>query len=175
ILSVQLSTHIGFALPNGSIIACWGSYDKKSQRPQNMLFKDLQMGGPLPKLPFEVYALEATLRGEEFTFEGYHLAYTKKNGEFYEWAIYIPTKYIDSKYSDMLNYDFIFRNNTTRELDVNSLGSSVRPELTIKNQQDFETYLLGAMAEMSNDGNIPEQITYEKVLKLSDQLYDSLH
>jgi hypothetical protein len=175
ILSVQLSTHIGFALPNGSIIACWGSYDKESRRPQNMLFKDLQMGGPLPKLPFEVYALEATLRGEEFTFEGYHLAYTKKNGEFYEWAIYIPTKYIDSKYSDMLNYDFIFRNNTTRELDVNSLGSSVRPELTIKNQQDFETYLLGAMAEMSNDGNIPEQITYEKVLKLSGQLYDSLH
>ena len=175
ILSVQLSTHIGFALPNGSIIACWGSYDKKSQRPQNMLFKDLQMGGPLPKLPFEVYALEATLRGEEFTFEGYHLAYTKKNGEFYEWAIYIPTKYIDSKYSDMLNYDFIFRNNTTRKLDVNSLGSSVRPELTIKNQQDFETYVLGAMAEMSNDGNIPEQITYEKVLKLSDQLYDSLN
>jgi hypothetical protein len=74
----------------------------------------------------------------------------------------------------MLNYDFIFRNNTTRELDVNSLGSSVRPELTIKNQQDFETFVLGAMAELSNDGNIPEQITYEKVLRLSDQLYDSL-
>ncbi|MHC4927047.1 MAG: hypothetical protein ACYTER_06895, partial [Planctomycetota bacterium] len=69
---------------------------------------------------------------------------------------------------------FIFRNNTTRKLDVNSLGSSVRPELTIKNQQDFETFVLGAVAELSHDGNIPEQITYEKVLKLSGQLYDSL-
>jgi hypothetical protein len=173
ILSIWLSTHIGFALPDGSVIACWSSHDDKSQAPQDPLFENLEMGGPLPKLPFEVYALEATHKDVELTFEGYHLAYTKKNGEFYEWALYIPSQDIDPKYSQMLNYNFIFRNNTPRKVDVNSLGTSVRAELTIENQQDCETFVLGAMAELSDEGLIPEHLSYENILRLVDELRDS--
>jgi len=173
-LSICLSTHIGFALPDGSIIACWGSYDEKSRRPQGPLFENLQMGGPLPKLPFEVYALEATHKGEEFAFEGCHFAYTQKNGEFYEWALYIPSQDIDPRYSEMLNYNFIFRNNTSRKVDVNSLGSSVRAELTIENQQDFETFVLGAMAELSDNRTVPEHVTYQNVLDLTQDLKQAM-
>jgi hypothetical protein len=172
-LSIWLSTHIGFALPDGSVIACWSSHDGKSQTPQDPLFEDLEMGGPLPKLPFEVYTLEATHKGEEFTFEGYHLAYTKRNGIFYEWAIYIPSQDIDPKYSEMLNYNLIFRNNTSRYIDVHSLGTSVRAEFTIGNKQDFETFVLGAMAELSDEGLVPEHLSYENVLRLADELRDS--
>ncbi len=170
ILSIWLSNHIGFALPDGSIIACWGSYDKKSRRPQGPLFKNLEMGGPLPKLPFEVYALEATHKDKEFTFEGYHLAYTKKNGSFYEWAIYIPSQDIDTKYSEMLNYNLIFRNNTPRKVNVNSVGPSVRAELTIKNKKDFDIWIRGAMAELSDNGIAPENVTYENVTKVIGNL-----
>jgi hypothetical protein len=172
-LSVWLSSHIGFALPDGSVIACWSSHDDKSQTPQDSLFENLEMGGPLPKLPFEVYALEATHKDEEFTFEGCHLAYAKKNGIFYEWAIYIPLQDIDPKYSEMLNYNLLFHNNTSRYIDVNSLGTSVRAELTIENQQDFETFVLGAMAELSDEGLVPEHLSYENVLRLVDELRDS--
>ena len=170
VLSIWLSNYIGFALHDGSIIACWSSYDEKSRRSQAPLFKNLEMGGPLPKLPFEVYALEATHKDEEFTFEGYHLAYTKKNDEFYEWALYIPSQDIDTKYSQMLNYNFILRNNTPRRVDVNSLGTSVRAELTIKNKKDFDIWIRGAMAELSDNAIAPENITYENVTKVIGDL-----
>jgi hypothetical protein len=174
ILSIWLSNYIAFALHDGSIIACWSSYDEKSRRSQAPLFNNLEMGGPLPKLPFEVYALEATHKDEESTFTGYHLAYTKKNGEFYEWALYIPSQDIDTKYSQMLNYNFILRNNTTRRVDVNSLGTSVRAELTIKNKKDFDIWIRGAIAEFSDNGIVPENVTYENVTKVIGDLRASL-
>lgn len=84
VLSISFDTHIIFAMSDGSIIVCWSSDDKESGASQAGLFKDLKMGGPLPKLPFEVCALKAIYKGQEIMYDGYHLAQTEKKGKFYE-------------------------------------------------------------------------------------------
>jgi hypothetical protein len=76
-------------MPDGSIIVCWSCEDKDSRQSQESFFSNLQAGGPLPKLPFEVSALEAEYQGQEIIYEGYHLAYTQKKGKFYEWGLHV--------------------------------------------------------------------------------------
>jgi hypothetical protein len=48
-------------------------------------------------------------------------------------------------------------------------------DLLIETQEDFDMWVLGAMAELSDAGIAPEHVTYESVLELAEKVRDSLH
>jgi hypothetical protein len=45
--------------------------------------------------------------------------------------------------------------------------SMCSPQIRIRNQADFDALVRGAMAELSDSGRAPAEITYERVLHLS--------
>jgi hypothetical protein len=51
----------------------------------------------------------------------------------------------------------------------------ITQELTINSEQEFDIWVRGAMAELSDDGKAPESITYRNVLKLAEKIRNSLN
>jgi hypothetical protein len=46
-------------------------------------------------------------------------------------------------------------------------------DIVIDSSYDFDTWVLGAMAEFSDDGKAPEHVTHEDVLRLASQIRNS--
>ncbi len=161
---------IGFTLNDGSVILVWhGSADEYH------LFNDLEPGGPLPELSDQIASLIPWPVKEDISCVGHHLAYTQKASKFYEWGIYVaPTKMPDR--SSFVCYSIF------KKSGVADQGSVSRPcvseplveEVEIRSEEDFNTLVLGAMAELSADGKAPENVTYERVLRLAEQIRESL-
>ncbi|HUW19833.1 MAG TPA: hypothetical protein VMW16_11075 [Sedimentisphaerales bacterium] len=168
--SVTLSAHVLFTMGDGTVIACWSSEDSKAEISQAELFKGLTTGGELPKLPFEVYALQSSRNDEDITYRGYHFAYTKKADEFYEWSIYIPPKELKPARTQFLCYLLEYRHNIENREVRGKLRLSTTAELTIENSKDFDKFVRGAMEELSDGGKAPDEATYENVLRLSQNL-----
>jgi hypothetical protein len=166
--SVTFNCHIVFTMLDGSVIVGYSSEDRQSDQPQAILFEKLKMGGPLPKLAVEVYAIKPITTGEAITYRGYHLAYTQKAGKFYEWSIYVPQQKPAPK--AVLGYNLVHRYNPqNREINA-ELSIAVAAELKIQDAQDFAVFVRGAMADLSDDGYVPEHVTYENVLDLIDEI-----
>ncbi len=161
---------IAFTLNDGSVILVWhGSADEYD------LFDDLKPGGPLPELSDQIASLIPWPVKEDISCVGHHLAYTQKAGKFYEWGIYVaPAKMPDR--SSFVCYTLV------KKTGVADQGSASRPrvseplaeEVEIRSEEDFNTLVLGAMAELSADGKAPEGVTYESVLRLAEQIRESL-
>lgn len=177
--------YMGFALPDGSVVLAWSSTDKGAEGGWEMgeeaadisqadLFEPLEAGGPLPKLPIQIHALRgrSLWRRKGTTYTGRHLAYTQKDNKLYEWAIYVPPAKADPRAAG-LGFDALFRFNPAgREVDWNyKLGAGVGIVVT---RDNFETYLLSAMGQLSDEDAAPEHVTYDSVLELSDRIRKSL-
>jgi predicted ribosomally synthesized peptide with SipW-like signal peptide len=171
--SVSLAAHVLFTMADGTVVACWSSEDDESEVSQPGLFENLVIGGQLPKLPFEVYVLKSSRDGEDITYSGYHLAYTKKADKFYEWGIYLPPEEFDPAYTQLLSYLLEYRHNIENREVRGKLSLSTAADLIIENQKDFDTFVRGAMAELSGDGKTPDEVTYENVLRLVQQIRES--
>ena len=157
-------------MADGSVIVCWNSNDEKSDISQAELFKDLKAGGQLPKLPAEIYALKSSDL-KNITYNGYHLAYTQKNGKFYEWSIYVPDeKPVTGKIS---GYQLLHRYNPESRIVRAKIGLSMAAELTIENAEDFDILVRGAMADLSDNGTLPENLTYDYILQLVNNIRKS--
>ena len=170
--SVTLNCHILFAMSDGSVIVGWSSEDRQSDASQEVLFEGLQMGGQLPKVATEVYAIKTSDREQEITYRGYHLAHTKKKGKFYEWSIYVADKQVSP--SKVLGYSLVHRYNPENRVIKAKISISTTATLIIDNAEDFDTFVLGSMAELSDDGRVPEELSYENVLQLAQQIRNSL-
>jgi hypothetical protein len=170
--SVSLSCHIIFTMADGSVIVGWSSEDRQSEVPQAELFEDLKIGGQLPKLAAEVCAIKVGCTDEDITYTGYHLAHTQKGGKFYEWSIYVADK--QPSPNSVLGYGLLHRYNPeSREVNA-KISLSMAAELTIEKAEEFDTFVLGAMAELSDDGRAPADVAYEGVLELVEQIRESL-
>jgi len=169
--SFIFTVNICLTISNGSVIIGWSSKDQESEGTQAPLFANLERGGALPKLPIELYALEGTAKNNVgITYSGRHLAYTQKAGKFYEWAIYVPEK--SPSLVGGNGYRLLHRCNLQgRQARA---GLAIGDMLTISDAEDFDTFVLGAMATLSNDGKAPENITYESVLQLTKQIRESI-
>jgi len=168
---LSISINIGFTLTDGSVIAAWHSEDNNSDTSQDSLFEDLQVGGPLPKLPIEIYSLISVGTSQTITYQGRHLLYSKKASKFYEWGIYVPDRAPPSR-TELMNYQASIRLNPPDRVK-GSIALGISRDLTIENEHDFNTWVLGAMAELNDDGKAPEDITYESVLQLAKQIRES--
>ena len=167
--SLKANTIIGFAMPNSSsIIVGWYSVDKSSEIPYGEYFTNLEFGGSLPKLPVEIYGFTPAVKSSTLTYTGYHLTYTQKENIFIEWSLYIP-KGTPPPSISQLGYNALYRFNLDPEPKWR-LGLSVDCSLPIENADDFDTWVLGAMAELSDDGEAPEGITYESITQLAETM-----
>jgi len=164
-----------FALEGGSLLACWQGVDNLESHDQSKYFANLQVGNDLPKLPAEVYALSPEPNVRDVMFTGFHLAHTEKETElgrrWYEWSLYIPDGEPPEPKA-VLNYRIHYRLNIDRtdSNGISVLQTAVAAPPKIETEADFETKVRKAMAERSDNGAIPDHVTYENVLQLAEQL-----
>lgn len=163
----SLNIHVGFTLSDGSVILCWRSTDK-SQPLQGKFFENLELGGNLPKLPLELYALKP-IADLDVQYQGYHLAHTKKNDKFYEWAIYVPQDKVPLR-KNIIGYQVLHRFNISKDEKVGSIALSLHEDIQIDTQEDFDLWVLGAIKELSDNATAPENITFDSILQLAEQL-----
>lgn len=164
---LSLKVHILYTLSDGSIILGWSNQGLDIW--QADLFDGLEAGGPLPELAVEVNTIEANYGADDepVNYVGYHLAYTEKQGNFYEWGIYLPDSQLPG--GTVSSYKVLARANLDGLTDARL---SIGPGIDIESSEDFELFVRGAMAELSDDGTCPEGITYEYVLELAEQIWD---
>ena len=166
---------IGFTLKDGSVIYGWHANNKPNES-QAHLFEGLEPGGPLPNLPAKVVGLKPWPAEEGIILEGRHLTFTRKKGKFYEWGIYVsdektPERITFGTYKVISKYNFGPRPFFDGRPD--SLGQD--HELTINSEQEFDIWVRGAMAELSDDGKAPESITYRNVLQLAEKIRNTFN
>jgi hypothetical protein len=177
--SLNYRVRIAFALNDGSLLACWQAVDGLESHDQSKYFVDLQTGADLPKLPVEVFALSPAPNVRDVLFVGFHLAHTEKDTElgrrWYEWSLYVPDRE-PPKPEAVMNYHIHYRLNVdrTEAISIRSSQTSTPDPQKIETQADFEAKVLRAMAERSDDGAIPEHVTYENVMWLAEQLRASV-
>jgi len=168
---LQCGVKVAFALPDGSIILAWQSFDHKAED-QVLLFEGVTFGGPLPQLPVEFYALKPADGTSEILYMGYHLASTRRNDRFIEWSLYVPNGAPPaSTHAD--GYIILYRWNLEFEPRW-IIRDTVAPELTVETAEEFDEWVLGAMAELSDDGKAPADVTYQRVIDLAQQVRASL-
>jgi len=166
-----------FTLLDGSVIWGWWSIDEMSPTPREAYFTDLEFGGALPQLPVEFNALKPGGQASDVTYWGYHLAYTRKSyveqGEILtEWALYVPDG-TPPETVEEYDYDaqYVFNLDHTPRL---RLGLPVPYGRRIETPEDFERWVLPEIAETSDAGELPEGLTLDGILELSEWIRQSL-
>jgi hypothetical protein len=168
--------HVTYELPGRVLLFAVSCLEKgKDPAVQAGLFKDLVPGGPLPKLPLEIHTLLPTPRRGTLAWPGFHLAHTHKGGRHYEWTLYVPNQ--TAPRSGIASYEGEYRVHTEGPAEPDPelrVSWGAGNPLHIRNDADFNEFVLGAMAELSDAGIAPEGITYDYVMNLSQQLRESL-
>ncbi|MDT8303235.1 MAG: hypothetical protein RQ760_17280, partial [Sedimentisphaerales bacterium] len=106
---------------------------------------------------------------------GRHLAFTHKKGKFYEWGLYVTDKNAPERNTFWV-YEVISKYHDTGPRPFfDGRPKHLGQELTINSEQEFDIWVRGAMAELSDDGKAPESITYKNVLQLVERIRQSLN
>jgi len=171
-VEVQVATL--FTLTDGSVIMAWRSSAQGREDPAASLFENLPAGAEVPKLPGRIVGLKV-LVGSDFLDEadvswtGRHLAVTRQAGTPYEWSLYVPTRDFPCpggtrSYAPLVErYPDGWQSEDTRRSDwlLNSftLGAD-----------EFEAFVLGAMAELNDGQAAPGYVTGAFVRQLVDQI-----
>ncbi len=163
---------VGFNLNDGSIILGWHAH-VEGQGSQEHLFKGLEPGGPLPKLPGQIAELVLWPANENVVYVGRHLAHTQRAGKFYEWGIYVPNRDVPKR-SLFTNLKVRKEYHNCSERDFPGWPNLVTNEVNVYSEEEFDSWVLGAMAEQSDDGKAPEHISYKNVLQLAAKIRSSL-
>ncbi|MGE5296141.1 MAG: hypothetical protein ACM3VT_15060 [Solirubrobacterales bacterium] len=172
-----------FLLRNGVILAGYRSVDNRESQDQSKYFENLRIGGPLARLPIEVVSLFPEPDAGDVQFTGFHLAHTRKQTKdgprWFEWILYVPNTE-PPKPEHVLRYRGECGHNVSRSEDPNlsspqGIILSPRELAKVETKEDFARLVLGAMTKVSDDGVIPEHITYDSVLRLAEQLAADLH
>lgn len=171
ITDYELHRHIGFTLDDGSVIMAW-SCPQRGPFSQANLFEILVPGGALPDLAGVIEGMTAISLSPPIYYAGFHLAYTQKGDNFYEWSIYVPNNEPPVRgsfvgYGLKIKYEADISNFRTRP-------GNLSDDLIIDSSYDFNVWVLGGMAELSDDGKVPEGVTYEGVLQLAQEIRESL-
>ena len=174
-----LTCYACFTLSGGSVILGWscttGWPENKweSDRYQEAIFQELVPGGGLPRLPAEFYTVSPIGHDPGVQYHGRHLAYTRKANIFHEWALYVPERELDQYYG-VLSYSLHFRCNRKDLTRHGAYTLGETGDIQIKTKTDFRLFVLGAMAELSDDAKAPEHVTYENVLRMTEQIRSGL-
>lgn len=170
-----LDIHSATTLDDGqAVIIGWssGEGDHKTIPSQAHLFEGLKPGDPLPELPIVLERLSSMT--EDVNYVGRHLAYTREGEQFYEWAIYVPEKNPPRR-SSVYGYYWHLRFNTKdADKSRNGDGDTLQEDVSIQ-PCEFDFFVRGAMAEFSDNGVVPDYMTYDFTMNLAGQIRDSQH
>ena len=174
--SVTVQCHILFAMTDGTVIVGWSCISRESDASQAELFRDLNFGGELPKVAVKIAALSPVANDKKVIDEGtvcrgYHLAHTQKAGRFYEWGVYPSVKEVNP--AQVWGYRLQLRSHfpdQNKNKDIEKCSLTMPASLVIQDARDFEMFVRGAMAECSDDGVLPDEVTYENVRELSKRM-----
>ncbi|MBN1362121.1 MAG: hypothetical protein JW993_16115 [Sedimentisphaerales bacterium] len=165
-----------FTLADGSVIWGWWSIDKMSQTPREAPFADLVFGGPLPKVPIEFNALVPGGEPSDVTYWGHHLTYTSKSYTdggliLTEWVLYVPDE-TPAETVEEYDYDalYVFNLDHTPHLKI---SLPVPYGRRIGTAEDFDRWVLPAIGETSDDGQVPAGLTFDRVLQLAEQIREA--
>jgi hypothetical protein len=164
--------NIIIALPNDSVIVGWHTNDVSHAG----LLRSLSPGDELPGEGWLeiVYGLRRANNPDNITYVARHLACTEKDGVLYEWDIQVPNALIPAKAR-------------SRECQITTRlqsehGQETEEPITILidvdlliEQDEFDTFVRGAMAELSDEGKAPEHVTYQNVLQLAEKIRNSFN
>lgn len=160
---LMLNVHVAFTLSDGSVIVCWRSTEDGNPA-QDQLFEDLTFGGQVPKLPIEIRALKP-IASLDVEYKGYHLINTQKGNKFFEWSVYVPDKAVPKRNS-IVGYKVIHHYNTLKKDDVGHLTLSITEDIQINTPAEYDTWILGAVKELSDHEQVPDDIDYVNVQEL---------
>jgi hypothetical protein len=194
---VQLRSLVALTLEDGSVLVAWTAEpsqdddatlrklpaeqrDKARQEKirklgdqQAQLVLNLQAGGNMPDLPAVLVGLRSFTMPyngtPEVTYTGHHLASTRFAGRFIEWALYVPDQ-APAAFSRWV-YTCRWRAQSASDKTapaIQDLGQIYADP--IRGREDFDTFVRGSVAERSDGGQVPAEITYERVTQLCQQL-----
>jgi hypothetical protein len=163
---------VGLTLDDGSVVVGWRSRDarKGGYEDQAPLFEDLVPGGELPGLPMVIYELRSVrLRAyspPETVYRGHHLAYTQKDGRYFEWGLFVPAERVSSTTGRRL-----YRTQCRFNLGEEQAPRRGNPISEHRIEADeFDDFVRAAMAELSDGGVAPEHVTYDNVMELARRI-----
>lgn len=161
---------IGFTLNDGSVILVWPAL-ADSRQSEHSPFENLQPGCPLPQLLVQITSLAPWPVKEDISCVGYHLAHTVKAGKLYEWGIYVAKGRMPDR-SSFICYNMAKNHFDTKVNSPDTLVVSepLIEEVEIRSEQEFDMFVRGEMAELSDDGKAPDDLTYERVSHLAEQI-----
>jgi hypothetical protein len=164
--SLELSVYLLMQLDDGSVIACWKSKDQESETNPARLLDGIKPGDEFPEFPVVVNGLSTQNSYNKSTHHGYYVAHTVHDSEIYLWGLYVP---LEKEDPEILNgYTICHRSYVIGENFEGRLQTNA--SMTIENQRDFETFVLGAMADFSDANAELPDLTYEGTLKLAEQI-----
>jgi hypothetical protein len=162
------------ALPNRAIVMAWHTEEVAPGSPQAESFKALVPGEQLPRTSVEIkYCLWSRKNVPLVTYTGRHLACTEKNDVFYEWAIYVPNREVRSRIGVRQGRVSTGWYPENGQEGKDHLPRNIVVTLTVE-EDEFDEWVCGTMAELSDEGVAPEHVTYENVLRLSEQIRASI-
>jgi hypothetical protein len=166
--NLEYATLTSFTLSNGSVVVGWQSLDRNTKETQEPLFANVFFGGPLPRLPVELYALKPAGAPDRTAYTACHLGRTAKAGRITEWALYVPKTLVPANVK-YLGYDLMTRFNTAASSN-GGMGGRVPYGVPVQTAADFDKWVRGAMAELSDNAAAPADVTYQKVTDLARQI-----
>ena len=162
------------ALPNRAVIMAWHTEEVAPGSPQSESFKALAPGEQLPKSPLEIkYCLWSNKNVPLVTYSGRHLVCTEKNDTFYEWAIYVPNREVAWRIGVRQGRVFTRWYPENGEEEEDHVPRKIVVTLTVE-QDEFDEWVRGAIAELNDEGVAPEHVTYANVLRLSERIRSSV-
>jgi len=161
----KLSCYLLFALPDGSLVSCWSSPDKRSSESQRDVFAGLRPGAVLPELPYKIHAIKALLDEKEVVFSGCHLTYTQKAGQYYEWGLYVSPTGVPNERLHTRNFLLDYQAIEAIK-GRGQIWSGI--DAVIETEQQFNDLIVAAMAEFSDEG-AAAVLTLKEILALAGQ------
>jgi hypothetical protein len=160
-----LTGYLLFSLPDGSLLAGWSSKYENKDEPQASLFTDLLPGGAFPQLPYQVLQLKAQMDEQEYVFSGCHLTSTRKEGQYYEWGLYIANANIRDQRLSLRNFLVDYKRIDGQKRNNNMW---LQVDAVIETTHDFNDLVLAALSEFSDEGTAPT-LSLKEVLTLAAQ------
>ena len=171
--SLKLWVYPLFQLGDGSVIGCWKSQDTESDKDPVRLLEGIDAGDTFPEFPVVVTGLSRGGPDEGQTHHGHYLAHSVHSSDIYLWGLYVPVDIEELEPGPVPSQYFIRHRTYVSGKDF-KVGLGKPAELIVENQSDFETFVLGAMADFSDPGAELPSLTYAGTLELAEQLRRSL-
>jgi len=160
---LTLSIYLLLQLDDGSVISCWKSQEVDEQIDQAQLCENLKPGNNFAKLPVVVYGLSTQGSHRQPTHRGVYLTHTILDSDIYLWGLYVPK---ETKKSELDSYTICHQSHSVgKKLNCGLTSGSI---IRIENEYDFETFVLGGIADFSDPTAPLPNLTYNDVMQLAE-------